>query len=99
MRAIVLALTLCGVAAFAPHRSPPRSLSVPRSKKLPRSAPLVVASTAAAAPCDVPDAEAVGVTGATLRGLSLTNAKGEKQTLGSAMGEGQSVVCFLRHLG
>ena len=38
------------------------------------------------------------VTPALLRGLSVTNAEGAVVELGTAMGEGDSLVVFLRHL-
>ena len=94
------ALVLGSASAFQSVSKPLRRWVTPTTP-----APLVLASTSApteetAPPCDAPDADKVAVTGATLRGLRLTNAAGEEQTLGEAMGEGgSSVVCFLRHLG
>ena len=38
------------------------------------------------------------VTPALLRGLSVTNAEGAVVELGTAMGDGDSLVVFLRHL-
>ena len=35
----------------------------------------------------------------TLRSLTLFNTKGEQERLGTLMGDGDSVVVFLRHLG
>eukprot|EP00965_Chrysotila_dentata_P196938 6177898-Pleurochrysis_carterae.AAC.3 len=41
----------------------------------------------------------ISVTADKLRSLTLVNSKGERVTVGSQIGDGKSVVVFLRHLG
>ena len=53
--------------------------------------------------CDKPDVEAVDLvaqkaSGITLRESMVTNVDGKVVSLGDAMGDGTSVVVFLRHL-
>ena len=51
-------------------------------------------------PCATPDIEVPqGVTAKLLRSAVLTNADGQEVSLGAKMGQGASVVVFLRHLG
>lgn len=57
-------------------------------------------NTATDAPCATPDIEVPeGVTAKLLRSATLINADGETVSLGGKMGQGTSVVVFLRHLG
>jgi len=51
-------------------------------------------------PCAIPDGAIPGsVTAQGLRAAFLTNADGDRVTLGECMGKGTSIVVFLRHLG
>jgi len=60
---------------------------------------------AEATPCDIPDTAAPADltsrkgAGSILRSAVVTNADGDLVSLGSAMGDGTSVVIFLRHMG
>lgn len=57
-------------------------------------------TTTTETPCATPDIEVPqGVTANLLRSAVLTNADGQEVSLGEKMGQGASVVVFLRHLG
>ena len=88
MRAVLLALAALPLAdSFAPS-------AVGRRFNHPRHA--------TDCECDAATGAATvgtaSVTPALLRGLSLTNAEGAVVELGAAMGDGDSLVVFLRHL-
>lgn len=95
--ALALALLAGSTSAFAPA---PARISPAHLR------PLSLSSTAAPSAeceCDVATGAAtVGtqtVTAELLRGLALTDAADGEVRLGDAMGSGDAVVCFLRHLG
>lgn len=56
-------------------------------------------SVVEAAPCDMPDIAPGTVSAKQLKTATVTNADGELVRLGDVMGNGKSVVVFLRHLG
>ena len=57
------------------------------------------AESESSAPCAMPDVIPESVTARDLRSAILTNADGELVNLGEKMGNGKSIVVFLRHLG
>lgn len=102
---LALALLAGSTSAFAPApaRIPPAHLRPSSARVAP---PLSLSSTAAPSAeceCDVATGAAtVGaqtVTAELLRSLALTDAADGEVRLGDAMGSGDAVVCFLRHLG
>ena len=96
--ALALALLAGSTSAFAPA---PARISPARILR-----PLSLSSTAAPSAeceCDMATGSttvgAQTVTAELLRGLALTDAADGEVRLGDAMGSGDAVVCFLRHLG
>ena len=53
----------------------------------------------ASSPCAMPEVIPESVTARDIRSAILTNADGELVNLGEKMGNGKSIVIFLRHLG
>ena len=58
-----------------------------------------LSSTTVEPPCATPDVIPESVTAKALRAATLTGADGETVALGDKMGQGTSIVVFLRHLG
>lgn len=106
----ILLSSLAVVDAFFHQASPAptsrrprrRSCNVSGSSVVGRAPPTAVPSTAADAevPCAGPnDAIPDSVTAQSLRTAVLTNIDGDLVRLDEKMGQGTSIVVFLRHLG
>jgi hypothetical protein len=102
------------VQAFAPSRRSgsgsggvlldhqPSATAAPKTATLRRGTAEAAAKTAPRdIPADVPptDLKSHRGSGRLLRDAVLTNARGEAVRLGDSMGNGRSVVVFLRHMG
>jgi len=99
---VVIALALVASADAFLAASPPRALDC--SSAAPRAAQLRLAA-AESMPCAQPDEGGVlmnnvPISGTTLRSMTLADARGDRVSTSTLIGEdGKAVVIFLRHLG
>mmetsp|Transcript_13235 Transcript_13235/g.15398 ORF Transcript_13235/g.15398 Transcript_13235/m.15398 type:complete len:106 (-) Transcript_13235:141-458(-) len=105
MKVATVAVTLLAadtsVASFSVYNNPSRLHSFKTSLS-PYSSQLFSSESAI---CDIPknvvqtDLTSQKGSGSILRSAVLTNVNGDSISLGSKMGQGKSIVIFLRHMG
>ena len=88
----LVALATSANAFQAPHVSRPATSSLVSSR-------FMSSSVQEETPCATPDIIPPQVTAKALRSALLTDANGNLVKLGQEMGNGVSIVVFLRHLG